>query len=439
MEKPSIQFEGEALKAVELYENTTKNLFITGKAGTGKSTLLHHLRKLTKVSPIVVAPTGIAAINVKGQTIHSFFKLKPGFELDEAKNVSLKRVDVDAYRAIKTVFIDEISMVRADLIDAIDVFLRRTRDKDEPFGGVRMVFFGDLFQLPPVVGKQIEEQYFKKYKSPYFFSAKVFTPDDLFAIPFEMEKIALEKIYRQNETDFISILNGIRSNRATQKDLDFLNQRVSNDAKALNEKSRIHLVTTNQTAKNINMLRLNQLEGKAIEFNAIKRGDLENLQPNDEKITVKVGAQVMFITNDMDGRWVNGSIGTVIKHKIEKDEESNTNMDVLEVELDTGKTVETSMFTWPISQYKFKGNRFVREEIGTFTQIPLKLAWAITIHKSQGKTFHKVAIDLERGSFAHGQTYVALSRCTSLDGLILNRPVNLKDIIVDQKVVDYSS
>jgi ATP-dependent exoDNAse (exonuclease V) alpha subunit len=432
-----LNFSTEAQKVIDLYIDTKENIFVTGKAGTGKSTLLHHLRKITKKTPVVVAPTGVAAINVKGQTIHSFFKLKPGFELDEAKNMSLKRLNMALYTKLETVFIDEISMVRADLLDAIDVFLRRVRGKKEPFGGVRMIFFGDLFQLPPVMTDNDRYRFENVYESPFFFSAKVFNPTNLFIDSFQLKTIQLETIYRQKENDFVDVLNAIRENKVTQKQLDFLNEKVDPNAVSTKENKMIHLVTTNRRANMINTVKLDQIKSEDIEFKAHKRGEVEKLQPNDDIVTVKIGAQVMFINNDQDGKWVNGSIGEIIEHFKDTDPESGEYIDGLRVKLDTGKTVFVTPYTWDISRYNFKANKFVREEIGSFTQIPLKLAWAITIHKSQGKTFNHVAIDLERGSFAHGQTYVALSRCTSMEGLILKRPIQKSDIILDPKVLEF--
>ncbi|MCG8410846.1 MAG: AAA family ATPase [Bacteroidales bacterium] len=432
-----MEFSQEAKFALQIIQSTNQNLFITGKAGTGKSTLLEHIRNLPDQNMIVLAPTGIAAINVKGETIHSFFKLKPGYELDEAYNARLNKKKTSKYRAIKTILIDEISMVRADILDAIDVFLKRTRDVNQAFGGVRMIFFGDLYQLPPVVNKQNEIYFYQNYKTPYFFSAHVFKQTDLFSEAFSLTKIELKTIYRQTDKKFVDILNGIRENTISYDQLSELNKRViANYSGNNSDEFFIHLMSTNAGAQNINNSKLFQLEGDITEFKASKQGKIGNLQPNEEHICVKKGAQVMFINNDYKRRWVNGTLGVISKISKEFDE-SGAELEILYVKLENGKEVKVSKHTWDISKYSFKDGVFTREEIGTFTQIPLKLAWAITIHKSQGKTFEHVVIDLEKGSFAHGQTYVALSRCTSLEGIILKRAIKHSDIITDKLVMSY--
>lgn len=429
-----LQFSDEAKKAIELIQQKDKNVFITGKAGTGKSTLLEYIRMIPAHKMIVLAPTGIAAIHVKGETIHSFFKLKPGYELDEAKNMRMDPKRAKRYQSIQSILIDEISMVRADILDAINVFLKRARKSDMPFGGVQMIFFGDLFQLPPVVTNEEKAVFFQHYTSPYFFAAKVFKPQDLFAEAFEMTKVELTKIYRQKDEAFIRVLNAIRENKATQDDLNFLNLRANPNYMPPKHLSCVHLMATNAKANSMNYDKLSEITSVPISFKAAKHGKVGNLQPNDATITVKVGAQVMFINNDFKKRWVNGTIGKVSAHKKVFDEELGKEVDALEVVLDNDKTVEVRPHTWELSKYSFQEGKFVREQIGHFTQIPLKLAWAITIHKSQGKTFDHVIIDLGWGSFAHGQTYVALSRCTSLEGLVLKQYLKQSDIIVDEAV-----
>lgn len=433
----SQQFSDEAKRAIDLIQQKDKNVFITGKAGTGKSTLLEYIRMIPGHKMIVLAPTGIAAIHVKGETIHSFFKLKPGYELEEAKNMRMDSKRAKAYQAIQTILIDEISMVRADILDAIHVFLQRARKSDLAFGGVQMIFFGDLFQLPPVVTKEDKEAFYKNYTSPYFFSANVFRPQNLFTEAFQMEKVELTKIYRQKDEKFIHILNAIRENTASQEDLDFLNQRSNPYYTAPKHLSCIHLMATNAKANSMNYDKLSEIANAPISFKANKNGKIGNLQPNDATITVKVAAQVMFINNDFKKRWVNGTIGKVVSHKKVFDEEIGKQVDALEVLLENDKTVEVRPHTWELSKYSFKEGKFMREQIGHFTQIPLKLAWAITIHKSQGKTFDNVVIDLGWGSFAHGQTYVALSRCTSLEGLVLKQDLRKSDIIVDEAVRNF--
>ncbi len=433
-------FSPEAERAIALVANQNKNVFITGKAGTGKSTLLEHMRMTADKKMIVLAPTGVAAINVRGETIHSFFKLKPGFELDEATNMRIDDKKRKMYGSIKTILIDEISMVRADLLDAIDVFLRRARMSEEPFGGVQMIFFGDLFQLPPVVTNADKQRFYSEYESPYFFSARVFQARNLFAEPFRIERIELNDIYRQTDETFINILNAVRDNSVTEEDLEILNARVDEDFLPTEDGSCIHLMTTNANAHQINMMKLEQISKPEMEFIATAKGKLtKSLHPNDPMITVKVGAQVMFINNDSKRRWVNGTLGVVRSCVDRYNEETDEMETILMVRINNGELVEVTKHTWDISKYKFQNGAFVREEIGSFSQMPLKLAWAITIHKSQGKSFDNVVIDLGWGSFAHGQTYVALSRCTSLEGLVLKKPLKPSDVIVDECVRKFAN
>lgn len=430
-----IVFSDAAQHAIDLIDNPNKNVFVTGKAGTGKSTLLEHIRGQADKKMIVLAPTGVAAINVRGETIHSFFKLKPGFELDEAANMRIDEKKMKKYCALRTILIDEISMVRADLLDAMDIFLRRARNRDEPFGGVQMIFFGDLFQLPPVVTRDDKMRFFSEYESPYFFSANVFRARNLLTDPFEMTRIELDEVYRQTDEKFIDVLNAVRDNSLEQEHLDILNERVDELYVPPTDSSCIHLMTTNAGANEINTERLSQLTKPELEFKATKKGKLnQSLHPNDPVITVKVGAQVMFIQNDSQRRWVNGTLGVVRSCADRYDEETDSMVQVLMVKIHDGALVEVTPHTWEISKYEFNGGAFERKQIGSFSQMPLKLAWAITIHKSQGKSFDDVVIDLGWGSFAHGQTYVALSRCTSLEGLVLKKPLTAKDVIVDDCV-----
>lgn len=436
----TIKFSPQAKRALELMTDSSKNVFVTGKAGTGKSTLLEHFRMFTERKIVVLAPTGVAAINVRGETIHSFFKLKPGFELDEATNSRITEKAQRMYSSLRTILIDEISMVRADLLDAIDVFLRRVRMDDRPFGGVQMIFFGDLYQLPPVITSADKEKFFAEYESPYFFDSKVCRGGyDLLAQPLEIECIELDKIYRQKDQKFIKLLNSVRSNSLTEKCLTKLNSRVDPEFIPETEDGYIHLMTTNADANRVNERELAKISKPELEFNAQISGKIsKNLRPNEPKISVKVGAQVMFINNDTKRRWVNGTLGVVRNITDRYNEETDQMETILIVKIHDGELVEVGTHTWDISKYVFQEGQFVREEIGSFSQMPIKLAWAITIHKSQGKTFEKAVIDLGWGSFAHGQTYVALSRCTSLDGLVLRKELRLKDVITDKRVLDFS-
>eukprot|EP01029_Cantina_marsupialis_P003377 TRINITY_DN131_c0_g2_i1.p1 TRINITY_DN131_c0_g2~~TRINITY_DN131_c0_g2_i1.p1 ORF type:complete len:435 (+),score=33.07 TRINITY_DN131_c0_g2_i1:1525-2829(+) len=431
----NVKFSDEAECAINLIQNSNQNLFITGKAGTGKSTLLAHI--ISKSGDMVVlAPTGIAAIHIKGETIHSFFKLKPGYELDEAKHMRIFKDQVDKFSTLKTILIDEISMVRADILDAIDVFLRRVRKSNEFFGGVRMIFFGDLYQLPPVVTKDEKEVFYQKYQSEWFFSAQVFQKPDLFTDGFSLKKVELTKVYRQSDQSFIKCLNAIRDKSVTQTDLDYLNRSVCRGFIEKKEENWIHLVATNAQAQRINNAKLEGIESPVVEFLSCKEGNIGNLRPNDEKIQVKKGAQIMFINNDSEKRWVNGSLGMI--EEIVSEYENGETYPILMVRLDNGKLVKVDKHTWPISKYVFKYGEFVREEIGYFTQLPVKLAWAITIHKSQGKSFHHVVIDMGSGSFAHGQCYVALSRCTKPEGVRLKQAIRMNDVIIDETVMNFS-
>lgn len=430
-----LEFSKEAKNIIKLINASKENLFITGKAGTGKSTLLKYIQKQDN-SIIVLAPTGIAAINVKGETIHSFFKLKPGYELDEATHVRINNKMIAQYASVNTIIIDEISMVRADVLDAVDIFLQRIRNTSEPFGGIRMMFFGDLFQLPPVLLTNEREQFLRKYKTPYFFSAQAFIQKDLFTTPFTLKTLELKTIYRQKDPVFVDILNAVRENKTTDSHLTMLNKQVDNSQDE-NDSFQINLVSTNAIANNINFQKLQTLHASEFSFFAHHTGNIQNLKPNDLEVRLKIGAQVMFLNNDPEKRWMNGTIGKILNISSKIDEENNEPYQSVNVELDNGNKTEVLPFTWEISKYRFKQGKFVREEIGTFTQIPIKLAWAITIHKSQGKTFNKVKINLGSKSFAHGQTYVALSRCKTLSNITLTRPIVKSDIIIDKPVIEF--
>ncbi len=421
-------------KALDLLENTSKNVFITGRAGTGKSTLLDYFRNTTKKKAVVLAPTGVAALNVKGQTIHSFFGFKPDVSVSKIKKIDERKVEQkkNIYKEADLFVIDEISMVRSDLMDCIDKFLRLNgKDSAKPFGGAQLAFIGDLYQLPPVVSYREKEIFMSQYESPYFFSAKVFAH-------FDMEFIELEKIYRQKDDHFIKLLNSIRNKSLTDTDLDNLNKRLIPDFQPKSDDLFIYLTTTNQMADEINYHELNRLDTDIFSFSAVLDGNFDmRLLPTQIDLDVKVGAQVMFLNNDTKDRWVNGSIGKVVDILVDKDGEFDEPYMI--VELQNGREVEVEPHTWDI--YNFSYNKEKKsidtEVVGSFTQFPLRLAWAVTIHKSQGKTFEKVIIDIGRGTFSHGQVYVALSRCTSLEGIILKRPIEKKHIWMDFKVVDF--
>ena len=409
--------------ALDLMENTSQNIFITGKAGVGKSTLLTYFRGQTKKKIAVLAPTGVAAINVQGQTIHSFFKFKPSVTLQSIKK-TYEDDKKNIYKKLDAIVIDEISMVRADLLDCVDRFLRLNgKNPDAPFGGIQMVFIGDLYQLPPVVTSQEKEVFSAHYKSPYFFSAQFFDE-------FQMEFIELEKIYRQQDERFIDLLNSIRNKMTTEDDISLLNARVH--SKEREGDYGVYLTPKNVDADTINEEKLGQLKEKKHVFEARTEGTFgKESYPTREVLNLKVGAQVMMVNNDPKGRWVNGSMGKVIY--IEKQDD----VMVVGVTLEEGKHVEVFPHTWEIHRFFLEEENIQSESIGAFTQYPLTLAWALTIHKSQGKTFKKVTLDIGSGSFMPGQVYVALSRCTSLEGLTLKKPIQKKHIWLDYEVVKF--
>lgn len=414
-------------RACFLMAETNKNVFITGRAGTGKSTLLNYFRKNTKKKAVVLAPTGVAAINVSGQTIHSFFKFKPSITLQGVKKKYKDGDEKNLYAKLEVIIIDEISMVRADLLDCVDRFLRLNGpDKTSPFGGIQMIFIGDLYQLPPVVIGHEREIFREHYKSPYFFSANVF--ENL-----EMEMVELEKIYRQTDDEFIRLLNTIRNNSAEEIDLAALNERCDPEFSPAADDFYICLTSTNDQADKVNREELQKLRGKKHVFSGFTEGEFgKEYLPTALELELKIGAQVMMLNNDSGGRWVNGTIGKIIDIQM-----GEMGEEIIVVDLDNGKRVEVSQHTWEISKFFLKDGQLDSEMIGSFTQYPLRLAFAVTIHKSQGKTFQKVIIDIGRGTFAHGQMYVALSRCTTFEGMVLRKPIQKHHIRMDYEVVKF--
>lgn len=423
-----IELNDEFRKALDVAEKTDKNVFITGRAGTGKSTLLTYFRSKTKKKVVVLAPTGVAALNVKGQTIHSFFKFKPDVTLQSVKKIYKKGDKKNLYEKIDVIVIDEISMVRSDLLDCMEKSLRLNRGNNRPFGGVQVVFIGDLYQLPPVVTGTEREIFRTHYKSQYFFDAHVFA--DL-----QMDFIELEKVYRQKDGSFIALLNSVRNNSATEEHLAQINKRFDPDYSPSPKSFAIYLTTTNDLADTINNAQLKRLGGKEHRFEGSISGKFEMRSlPTELELSVKKGSQVMMLNNDSQGRWVNGTIGKIVD--IKKDEEEN---EFILVEMTDGSIEVVSPYTWELFNFSFdeKRNSLISETIGTFTQYPMRLAWAVTIHKSQGKTFDNVIIDLGRGTFVHGQLYVALSRCTSLEGITLRQQIGKKHIFMDWRVVRF--
>lgn len=410
----------EHQKCLDILENTHQNLFITGKAGTGKSLLIQYFRTHTQKKVALLAPTGIAALNIRGQTIHSFFGFPPRLIELQAIRKSPRRIFAD----LDCLIIDEISMVRADLLDGIDRFLRLSgRDRQLPFGGVQVVFVGDLYQLPPVVTPEEAGLFYQLYESPYFFSAGSFQPQDF-------EIVELTNVFRQKDAEFISLLNQIRAGHSTAPLLDLVNQKIVTGRPG---KQHIILCPVNQTADQINQERLVEISHPLHIYGAVIEGDFPTQNrslPVELKLKLKKDAKVIFVKNDPAGRWVNGTTGKI--------QELGENL--VRVKLDeTKKIVEAGIEEWVNIRYEFNQTTGQLEEkvIGKLKQYPLRLAWAITIHRSQGMSLDKVCLDFSRSPFAHGQTYVALSRCRSLDGLALTRKIWPNDILIDPRIIEF--
>lgn len=423
--------------ALQLITHTRQSVFLTGKAGTGKSTFLKYICAHTKKKYVVLAPTGIAAINAEGVTLHSFFKLPFRPMLPDDPDLSLKdgRIfEFFKYRKehrklisqVELIIIDEISMVRADIIDCVDRILRVfSGNMRLPFGGKQLLFVGDVFQLEPVVPSDQKEILSLFYASPFFFSARVFK--DINLVPIE-----LQKVYRQTDPVFINILDRIRSNAARKEELDILNARYFPNFTPRNEDMYITLATRRDQVDYINEKKLAELSGEEFTLTGKIEGDFpESSLPTQLNLSIKEQAQVIFIDNDHERRWVNGTIGMISGI----DEIGN-----IYVLLENGVEHLVGPTSWRNYKYKYneKEKRVEEEIVGTFEQLPIRLAWAITVHKSQGLTFSRVVVDLTGGVFAGGQTYVALSRCTSLEGLVLKTKVSSHDIFVRKEIVAFS-
>lgn len=402
------------------------NLFVTGRAGTGKSTLLQIFRRSTNKKVVVLAPTGVAALNVGGQTIHSLFGFPP--RLIQSKDVRPNRRYRRLFENLETLVIDEISMVRADVMEAIDYGLKLNRNSSKPFGGVQVILFGDLFQLPPVVSSEQERQYFSyRYASQYFFSADCMDTIDL-------EMIELTQVYRQDSRYFLRLLEAIRNAAVDQDDLDALNERHLAGFQPGPDENYLTLAARNATVDGINATALAKNENPEILYLATVDGSFpEKLFPVPAALKLKVGAQVMTVRNDNEKKYVNGTIGTVIECKPQS-------VIIRVTEGGPPRNIEVGPEEWEIIRYKADDTDLTKigtEKMGKYKQLPVRLAWAVTIHKSQGKTFSRIIIDLGKGAFEHGQTYVALSRCRTLDGIVLRKPLTPRDVMVDPAVVEF--
>ena len=424
----------EFQNAWDLINHTHQSIFLTGKAGTGKSTFLRYICANTRKKYVILAPTGIAAVNVGGVTMHSFFKMpfKPLLPDDPdylprtiRKTLRFPRDKVKLIKELDLIIIDEISMVRSDMIDYMDRVLRiYNENMREPFGGKQLLLVGDIFQLEPVVTSDMRSILKRYYNNFFFFNANAFHDANL--VPIE-----LRKIYRQTDSTFVSMLDRVRVNHATKQDIQLINSRCLTKYDAPKDSLVMTLATRRDTVDSINEEHMNELTSKEYVFEGKIEGTFpsQNL-PTSQRLAIKEGAQVIFIRNDKEGRWINGTLGKVC----------SLSKDNMKVELESGDIYDVVPEIWENMQYAYNEEKKVVVEnvLGTFKQYPVKPAWALTVHKSQGLTFNNIIIDFAGGAFSSGQTYVALSRCTSLEGIVMLRPIDERDIIVNPQVVEFS-
>lgn len=407
--------------ALRLLTTGRAHIFLTGRAGTGKTTLLRKFLQQMEGRAAVVAPTGVAAMNAGGQTIHSFFRFPP--RLIEPQDIRRLR-HARVLKELDTLVIDEISMVRADMMAAIDHSLRLHRDSSEPFGGVRMVIVGDLAQLPPVVDGQVGQYLDEIYGGPFFFNAPGFRDAGFL-------RVELETVFRQSDPDFIDILSAVREARVDDREAALLNQRVTQATGFDASATHVVLTPTNQAAHDINSARLAALPGEAAAYNSKTEGQFDpRLFPTEDPLLLKRGARVMMIRNDPSGKWVNGTMGEV----------ADLDEGAVLVKIGT-ETHRVEPAAWERYSYQYDAAKKAIDKsvVGAFKQLPLRLAWAMTVHKAQGLTIDKLYIDFSRGMFAHGQAYVALSRARTLEGLRLSRPLRPRDLVVDPRINDVSA
>jgi ATP-dependent exoDNAse (exonuclease V) alpha subunit len=429
-------------RAADLVNNSNKLVYLTGKAGSGKTTFLKYIKQITRKKTVVLAPTGVAALNAGGQTIHSFFKIAPSvylpddFRLRTSYNIDDedKRTIYDNFRykkgqkklisEMELLIIDEISMVRCDLLDVVDRLLRVFREKENvPFGGVQVVLIGDAFQLPPIAQNDHWELLKNYYETPFFF-------DSLILKNYKPYYIELKKIYRQQDLDFINLLNNIRINKVSDNDMELLNSRFLPAIFKNDNLNHVIIATHNRLVDDTNNRKLEELSAKLVTYEAEITGEFpDSMMPTEKFLKLKVGSQIMFIRNDTDKKYFNGKIA-----KIKKLEDTK-----ITVEMPDGKDIEVKKFTWNNLNFSWntKEKKIDETSVGEFSQFPVKLAWSVTVHKCQGLTFDNVIADIGN-SFSPGQVYVALSRCTSLEGLVLKSKINRSAIKTDPNVIRFS-